>query len=115
MQLTIEIPDELAQGLCHDSREVSELIEAGLRFRDWVGASTVANEVIEFLAGGPKPADIIAFHPSPAAMTHVRELLDENRSGDLTASQKAELDEMALLDHLITLVKARAFKQAKAA
>ena len=66
------------------------------------------NELIEFLAGGPKPQDTIAFQPSEQATTCVNELLDKNRAGTLTPVGLAELDQYETLDYLMPLVKARA-------
>jgi hypothetical protein len=114
MQVTVEVPDQLANRLPRNQNELAEILENGLRIRDWVGVSTVANEVINFLARGPKPEAIVAFHPSSNAAARTHELLERNRSGSLSPSERAELDEMALLDQLMTLVKARAFEQTKA-
>jgi hypothetical protein len=95
--------------------ELPDLIESGLRLREWAGISPVANEVINFLAAGPTPEAIVEFHPSAAGAARVRELLERNQEGALSAIERAELDELALLDHFMTLVKARAFEKAKAA
>jgi hypothetical protein len=112
MQVTLELPDQLVSRI-ESEDSLAELIEAGLRTREWTGASGLAAEVIRFLGSGPRLDQIIAFHPSEAAAARARELLDRNREGALSASETAELDEMALLDHLMTLVKARAFEQTK--
>jgi hypothetical protein len=66
------------------------------------------NEIIKFLASGPTPQEIIAFHPSEDVSGRVNELLDKNREGILTATERAELDQYETLDYLITLVKAQA-------
>jgi hypothetical protein len=115
MQVTVEVPDQLAVRLPSNQSELAEIIESGLRIRDWVGISSVANEVISFLAMGPKPQAIVEFHPSETTAARARDLLEKNRDSSLSGEEKAELDEMALLDHLMTLVKARAFEQLKAA
>ena len=115
MQVTVEVPDQLAERMPSNRSEWAEVIESGLRFRDWIGVSRTANEVIDFLAMGPTPQAIIDFHPSETSAARMRELLEKNHKGSLDGAEKAELDEMALLDHLMTLVKARAFEQLKAA
>ena len=115
MQLTIEIPETLAQRLETEREPLAEIIESGLRLRKWVGGSGVAQEVIDFLAHGPRPEEIIAFRPSAAAVTRSRELLRRNREESLAPGEEAELEEMALLDHLLTLIKAKAWEHKTAA
>jgi hypothetical protein len=95
--------------------DLAEIIESGLRVRNWAGASSLADEVIGFLAKGPKPAEILNYHPSRKSADRARSLLERNREGKLTAAEQAELDEMSLLDHLMTLVKSRAWQDSKAA
>ncbi len=94
---------------------MAEIIESGLRLRDWVGTSTLAQEVVGFLARGPRPQEIIEFRPSQMARERSQELLQRNREGQLTPAEEAELDEMALLDHLVTLIKAKAWQYSQAA
>jgi hypothetical protein len=115
MQVTVEIPDRLARRLGSAPNEIAEIIENGLRMRDWTGASALAGDVLEFLARGPAPSEIIAYHPSESATMRIRELLDRNRESTLSPAEEAELDEIALLDHLMTVIKAKAWVQAKEA
>lgn len=115
MQLTIEIPDGLAQRLESKHNHLAEIIESGLRLRDWVGASALAQEVVSFLARGPRPQEIVEFRPSAPAIARSQELLERNKAGTLTPAEEAELDEMALLDQLVTLIKAKAWQHARPA
>jgi hypothetical protein len=115
MQLPIEIPEGLAQRLETERNHLAEIIESGLRLRDWVGASALAQEVVTFLARGPRPQEIIEFRPSEAAVARSQELLQRNKTGGLTPGEEAELEEMALLDHLVTLIKAKAWQHARPA
>jgi hypothetical protein len=108
MQVTIDIPEGLAQRLEPERGHLAEIIESGRRLRDWIGASALAQELVSFLARGPRPQEILAFRPSKAAVTRSQELLLRNKSGALTPAEEAELDEMALLDQLVTLIKAKA-------
>ncbi len=50
------------------------------------------NEMLDFLAGGPTPEQIIAFKLSPATQARLEELLDKNREAELTNEETAELD-----------------------
>jgi hypothetical protein len=114
MQLTVEIPDKLARRLEAADGRLAEIIESGLRLRQWVGTSDLARELIGFLARGPRPQDIVAFRPSEAAVERSRELLRRNAEESLTPAEEAELEEMALLDHLMTLIKAKAWEHLSA-
>jgi len=107
MQVTIDIPERLAARLEPERDRLAAIIESGLRLKDWVGTSPLTEEVVAFLARGPRPAEIVAFRPSEAALARERELLARNKERPLAPSEEAELDEMALLDHLVTLIKAK--------
>jgi hypothetical protein len=74
---------------------------------------TILDEVLDFLVSAPSPEQIIAFHASEQAQAQLRSLLDGNRKGTLTEREKAELEEMGWVEHLFTLIKARAMKALK--
>ena len=65
-------------------------------------------EVIEFLATGSSPEDILQFRPSAKARRRVRSLLEKNRLGTLSTEEEAELAQYEHIEHLMRLVKARA-------
>ena len=54
------------------------------------------------------PAKILSLRPSETAQSRLRELLQKNREGLLSAEEQYELDRMLALDHLIALAKAHA-------
>ena len=107
VQLTIELPEELAFRLQPLQERLTEIIELGLHEITTTGYS-LQSEIIEFLASGPTPHQILAFHPSEDVTKRVSELLGKNRAGQLTPAETAELNQYETLDYLITLVKARA-------
>jgi hypothetical protein len=111
MQVTLDIPEQVAERIGKSPNELAELIESGFRIRNWTGESGVARELVNFLASGPSPKAIVAFHPSEESALRVRGLLDKNRAGHLTLAERAELDEMALLDQFMSLLKARGFEE----
>jgi hypothetical protein len=113
MQVTIDIPERLAARLEPERDRLAAIIESGLRLKDWVGTSPLAEELVAFLARGPRPAEIVAFRPSEAALAREKELLGQNKERPLAPSEEAELDEMALLDHFVTLIKAKAWQYAQ--
>lgn len=68
----------------------------------------VSLEVARFLASGPSPERIIAFHPSPEASARAAELLGASRDGALTDDERAELESALALERMMRLVKAEA-------
>ncbi len=65
-------------------------------------------EVIDFLAAGTSPGNIVAFQPSEEAKQRVAQLIEREKSVTLTADEKSELDHYLQLEHLMRLAKARA-------
>jgi hypothetical protein len=109
MQVTLDLPPNLARRLEAKKDRLTEIIERGLRDHAETGSAHWL-EIIRFLASGPKPKDIIAFRPSKTHIARSRELLAKNREGDLTPEEEAEIDEIEQINHLMTLLKIEARK-----
>lgn len=109
MQVTIDLPDQVARRLAAQGERIEEIIERGLQ-QHGSGTSARWREVIGFLASGPRPEDIIAFRPSPAHAERSTELLYRNRENQITEAEEAELDDTEQINHLMTLLKAEARK-----
>ena len=77
---------------------------------DYTTTHSTIDEVLNFLLSAPSPEQIVAFHASESAQARIRYLLDANRNGLLTDSERLELDEASQLNHLIILLKAKARK-----
>ena len=124
-ELTIQIPDELAERLEPLRNQLPALLSQLVNAENPDAASlaiATANlqgippaylEVIDFLMTRPTPQQIIAFKVSPEAQDRLSSLLDKNREGALTASEVAELDVYEQLEHLMILMKARAISAAQ--
>ncbi len=65
-------------------------------------------EVIDFIAAGTTPQNVIAFRPSEAAQARIEDLLSREKDGALSPAEKNELDHYLQLEHLMRLAKARA-------
>jgi hypothetical protein len=122
VELTIRVPDELAQQLEPFQDRLpallTRLVEV-LTPRVAVGdalalvssptdAPLAYAEVLDFLLNRPTPQDIVAFKVSPAAQERLGELLAKNRLGELSETEVAELDLYEQLEHLMILLKAKA-------
>ena len=105
--LTIEVPDDLADRLRTEQGRLTEIIERGLETLRG-GSTALGRELVSFLARGPRPEEIVAFRPSATCLERADELLEKNRSGELSSRERGELEEMAALNHLFTRIKAEA-------
>ncbi|MEQ9623155.1 hypothetical protein [Coleofasciculus chthonoplastes] len=66
-------------------------------------------EVLDFLITRPTPQEITTFKISAEAQERLRTLLDKNREGTLTETEATELDLYEQLEHLMILLKAKAY------
>lgn len=68
----------------------------------------VYEEVVDFIARGSGPGNVVAFRPSEAARARVADLVAREKSTALTADEKSELENYLQLEHIMRLAKARA-------
>jgi hypothetical protein len=120
-ELTLDVSDELMQRLqpLHDRLPalLTLLVEAisaqveGTPLSEVRGTETplAYAEVLDFLLTRPTPHDILTFKVSDAAQARLRLLLDKNREEALSTTEEAELDIYEQLEHLMILLKAKAY------
>ena len=65
-------------------------------------------EVIEFIASGTTPKNVIAFRPSQASKERVEALIERKKTVGLSEDENSELEHYMQLEHLMRLAKARA-------
>jgi hypothetical protein len=65
-------------------------------------------EVIDFIAAGTSPDNLVAFRPSEEARRRVAYLIEREKSATLTPDERSELDHYTQLEHLMRLAKSRA-------
>ena len=66
-------------------------------------------EIIDFIAVGTTPKNVIAFRPSEAAQERVADLLSREKEGQLSHEEKSELDCYLQLEHLMRQNGQRAY------
>ena len=66
------------------------------------------DEVIDFIASGPSPSAVASFRLSDTVNKRAELLVQREKSGELTADEKSELDHYLELEHIMRLAKARA-------
>jgi hypothetical protein len=121
-ELTIQVSDELAQVLEPYHDRLPELLKVAVEaiiipsnpsdLLRSVANSTVTplaySEVLDFLLTRPTPQEIAAFKVSTKAQERIRILLDKNLEG-ITETEAVELDLYEQLEHLMILLKAKAY------
>ena len=65
-------------------------------------------EVVDFIAAGTSPQDVVAFRPSEAASLRVADLVTREKADSLTPQETSELNHYMQIEHLMRLAKARA-------
>jgi hypothetical protein len=117
-QITIDIPDDLAQRLAPFQSQFSELFTRLIATRlleqptiDLANPNTsdTYQEILDFLIDRPTSAQIINFKVSAASQLRLQTLLQKNCEIDLTAAETAEIDLYQQLDTLIGYLKIRAY------
>lgn len=105
VQVTLQMPDELAERLLPSSRWLPAILE--LRFADLTTpARATADEVVAFLMTNPSAQAVRAFHVSDEAQDRARRLLTLNSAGLLGESEQQELDELERVEHWVVMLKA---------
>ena len=113
MEITIQLPETLGQALQPFQDRLPEVVERGLR--ELLAESQVEfkdeNQIMELLVSQPRPEQVLALKPSPEFQARVSDLLQRNKQGQLSAKESAELERHLMLEHLVRLAKAHAYRQ----
>jgi len=67
--------------------------------------------ILDFLAGGPSPEEIIRFRPSLETQDRFYSLLQASRERTLTPVEDEELDHYIQIDRMVSLLKAKAYSK----
>jgi hypothetical protein len=69
---------------------------------------SITEIVTDFLGSAPTLQEIAAYRLPNELQDRAHQLLDKSRSGSLTDEERAEMDQFRQIDHLLTLIKAKA-------
>jgi hypothetical protein len=64
--------------------------------------------ILDFMLSKPTVEQIVTFRLPTHLEDRVHTLFEHNRTGRLSANEKAELDELLRIDHFFTMLKVRA-------
>lgn len=124
-QLTIEIPDDLAQRLAPFQNQLSELFtrlivtilpsekSSSLELPTTTELPLTYLETLDFLATRPTCEQLLTFKVSEQSQRRLQTLLQKNRDRSLNLSETAELNVYEQLDALMSLLKVRAYAENK--
>ena len=122
-ELTLQVSDDIAARLAPIQQQLPRLLQQIAQSvpMDRSTASafppmsthSVYNEFLDFLLTAPTPQEIMDFKVSAATQSRLRELLEKNREGGLTDAEQGELDAYEQVEHVMTLLKAKAHRQLK--
>jgi hypothetical protein len=91
-QITLDIPDDLAQRLQQFQAQLPQVLELGLKeFQSQQHTSDFLDEqeIITLLASQPNPEQILAIRPSLEFQNRVSDLLAQSKAGFLSAKGEA--------------------------
>lgn len=115
MQVTIDLPENLAVRLPSNKGQLEKIVELGLRemrANSLVGYKSLA-EVLEFFADLPTAEEIIALRPSKELQNEIKKLLEKNRREGLSETDEQTWASYEFIEHLVRMAKAKAKKQLK--
>ncbi|MBD2178790.1 hypothetical protein H6F42_17870 [Pseudanabaena sp. FACHB-1998] len=110
MQITVEIPDDIAQRLEPLKDKLPQILALGLQeitANPTTGFSGLT-EVLEFFAKLPSPQEILALRPAPNLQTEIENLLDKNRTEGLNERDRRLWQHYEFVEHLVRIAKAQA-------
>jgi hypothetical protein len=110
MQLTMQIPDDLAAELRPRRGRLPQILSLGLRELNAEGASGFSGlaDVLELLASLPSPDEVLALRPSQTLQTHIDYLLERNHTGNMTDEEEQQWRNYQYIEHLVRKAKIRA-------
>lgn len=117
MQITLDLPDDLAARLNTVQDQIPQILEFGLRELEatpQTGFSGLSS-VLEFLASLPTPEEILDLRPSDRLQAQVDSLLQKSRTVGLTPFEEKLWQSYEYTEHLVRIAKTKAYIKLNAA
>ena len=117
MTITLEVSDDLAAQISPVRDRLPNLLSQALELlpvgqeKGTLPQSTsfpIFDEMIDFLASGPTPRQILAHKVSPKLQKRLETLLGKNRAAGLTMTEAVEMNAFRQVNHVMIRLKARA-------
>jgi hypothetical protein len=107
LEMTIQVPEPLAKELVSVQGRLPEVLAYGLQQLSPLPGE-IYQYILEFMVSQPSHEELLNFGPTPTMQARVSMLLEKNRVDKLSTAESKELDEYMRINHLITMLKARA-------
>jgi hypothetical protein len=117
MQITLDIPDEMARQLEPLKNDLPQILALGLQeliANPSTGFSGLTS-ILEFLASLPPPSEILALRLSESVQADVDALLEKNRTEGLSPMEQHLWQQYEFVEHLVRIAKAQALLKLNAA
>jgi hypothetical protein len=109
VEVTLNVPDDLAVRLRPVKDQLPQILELGLReLQARPPEFEGLRDVLESLARLPAPEEVLALRPSAALQERISALLDRQWNGGRSADEEREWEEYQYAEHLVRIAKARA-------
>lgn len=69
---------------------------------------TLFDDILDFLASSPSPAQIVEYRPPGVLQERLSELLAKNRSSQISETEQMELDEFLRMNRFMSRLKIKA-------
>jgi hypothetical protein len=112
MDLTLSIPDELANRLRAVEDRLPEILELGLR--EWLSTPpgyAGLTDVLETLARLPSPEEVATLRPSAQLQARIEDLIEKMRADGLSAEERKEWERYEYIEHLVRMAKIQAVQR----
>lgn len=113
IEIIIQVPRSLGEQLNRVQDRLPEILDRGLReiLAEQQSKYQDENKIMEMLVSNPTPEQVLGLRPAPDVQARVSELLARLKTVKLSSSEEAELERYLLLEHLVRLAKAHAYKK----
>jgi hypothetical protein len=83
-------------------------VESARSARYHCAMSRIYEEIVDFIARGTSPAQIVEFSPSEETKDRVADLIHREKTTELSGEESSELNHYLEIEHILRLAKARA-------
>ena len=92
-QITIEVPDSVANQAQRFQTRLAEALERGMRELSAEESADLRDEsaIIDLLSSQPTPEQILAIRPSPEFQARMSDLLYQSKQGELSQQTASQL------------------------